>query len=251
MWHLKPILLRGAAVIAALLVWQAAASLLDLKLILVSPLAVAERLSTIWREPGFFETILFSFSRIVTGFFSGLLAGIVLGLLAGRFRLVETLLWPYMVTVKSIPVASFIIIALIWLSAASLSIFISFLMVLPIVYTNVLNGIRAESREMREMATVFRLSPLKRLLYLWVPQMKPYLLSAASVSLGLAWKSGIAAEIIGIPGGSMGEALYYAKVYLNTVDLFAWTVVIVLLSVGFEKLFLALLKAVFKGVEAL
>ena len=49
MWHLKPILLRGAAVIAALLVWQAAASLLDLKLILVSPLAVAERLSTIWR----------------------------------------------------------------------------------------------------------------------------------------------------------------------------------------------------------
>ena len=187
--------------------WQAAASLLDLKLILVSPLEVGARLSTIWREPGFFETILFSFSRIVSGFFAALLAGIVLGLLAGRVRILEILLWPYMVTVKSIPVASFIIIALIWLSAASLSIFISFLMVLPIVYTNVLSGIRAESREMREMASVFRLSPLKRLIYLWIPQMKPYLLSAASVSLGLAWKSGIAAEIIGIPGGSMGDII--------------------------------------------
>jgi len=65
----------------------------------------------------------------------------------------------------------------------------------------------------------------------------------------LAWKAGVAAELIGYPAGSMGEQLYYSKFFLETDTLFAWTVVIIILSVSFEKLFLLLLKLIFKGVE--
>ena len=156
-----------------------------------------------------------------------------------------------MATIKSIPVASFIIIALIWLTSSQLSIVIVFLIVLPVIYTNILNGIKNIDGKILETATIFRLSWKKRLLYIWLPQIKPFIFSASSISMGLAWKSGVAAEIIGIPSGSIGEELYYSKVYLNTTDLFTWTVIIIILSVGFEKIFSLLLKFIFKGIERL
>ena len=212
------------------------------KILLASPLSVLARLFTIWREPGFFGTVLFSFWRIAVGFGIGLLLGIILAVLAGRFSMIETLLWPFFITIKSIPVASFIIISLIWLSSRELSIFISFLIVLPIIYNNMLQGIHSTDSKMIEMANVFHVAWLKRLRYILLPHLMPYLISACSTALGLAWKSGVAAEIIGIPDGSMGEMLYNAKVYLNTIDLFAWTVIIVAVSVLFEKLVIALLK---------
>lgn len=173
------------------------------------------------------------------------------GPLAGRFPLFEVLSLSLGHHVKSIPVASFIIICLIWMSSSRLSIFISFLMVLPIVYTNVLQSIRSADRQLLEAVSIFRLSWPKRALYLWLPQLKPYLLSACTVSLGISWKAGIAAEIIGIPAGSIGRMFYDAKVYFNTVDLFAWTVIVVVISVLFEKGFLALLKGVFGRLETL
>lgn len=240
-----------AAVLFALAVWQTAAMLLNQKILIASPLAVLERLTTIWRNPGFTAALWFSFSRIVSGFMLAMVCGILLAILAGRFHLAEILLWPFLLTIKSVPVASFIVIALIWLSSAQLSVFISFLMVLPIIYSNVLGGVKSMDPQLNQMANVFRVPSGRRLLYIWLPQIKPFLLSACSVSLGLSWKAGIAAEIIGIPDGSIGEALYDAKVYLNTVDLFAWTVIIVLISVLFEKIFMALLKKAFAGLERL
>lgn len=237
-----------AAVLFALGVWQTAAMLLHQGLLLASPVQVLMRLTTIWREPDFAAKLWFSFARIVSGFFLGLVCGILLAVPAGRFRLIENLLWPLMLTVKSVPVASFIVLALIWLSSAQLSVFISFLMVLPIVYSNMLSGIRSIDPKMNEMADVFCVPSGRRFMCIWLPHIKPFLMSACNVALGLAWKSGIAAEIIGIPDGSVGEALYNAKVYLNSEDLLAWTVIVVLVSVVFEKLFMALLA---KGFAAL
>ena len=154
-----------------------------------------------------------------------------------------------MVSVRTVPVASFIVIALVWLSSAQLSVFISFLMVLPIVYTNALQGILNLDVKMEQMSRVFRMSPGRKLRYVTLPQLKPYIISACSVSTGLAWKAGIAAEIIGVPTGSMGERLYQAKIYLDTAELLAWTVVIVAVSVIFEKLFILVLKKAFESVE--
>ena len=238
------------AVAAALAVWQAAAMLLGHDLLLVSPIKVIVRLGTIWREPGFLSAIGFTFFRIVIGFFAGFLAGTLLALLAGRFRIAEVLLWPYTITIKSVPVASIIILCLIFFSSSTLSIFISFLMVLPLIYQNVLQGVKSADAQMLEMAKVFSVQWHRRLFYIYLPSIKPFLLSACSVALGLSWKAGVAAEVIGVPDGSIGEMLYQSKIYLDTDDLFAWTVIIILASFLFEKLFLYLLRRLFTWMEA-
>ena len=140
--------------------------------------------------------------------------------------------------------ASFIILALVWLDSRQLPLFIAALMALPVVYRNVLEGIRGTSRELLEMARVFRVPFSRRLRGVDLPQVLPYFRAAADTALGLSWKAGTAAEVIGLCSSTIGEQLYTAKVYFQTADLFAWTAVIVLLSVLFEGLFL-------RGVDAL
>ena len=140
--------------------------------------------------------------------------------------------------VKATPVASFIILALVWVSGSSLSVLISFLMVLPVLYSAVRTGIGSADRQLLEMAQVFRLPLGRRLRAVWLPAVLPAFRQGCGVALGICWKSGVAAEV---PDGSIGDALYRAKITLSTGELFAWTFVIILLSAVFEKLFLALL----------
>ena len=227
--------IRAWAVLFWLLLWQAGAMAIDQRIILVSPLTVLARLTELVPTLDFWGAIGYSLVRITAGFLLGVAAGTLLAALSARFRRVEELLAPALLAIKSIPVASFIILALILFSSKNLAVLISFLIVLPVLYTNLLSGIRAANPQLLEMARVFRVPALRGIRYVYLPQ-------------GLCWKSGIAAEVIGMPDGSIGEQLQQAKIYLNTPDLFAWTLVIVLVSLIFEKVFLALLK---RGERAL
>ncbi len=209
---------------------------------LVTPFVVVKKLAALPLDAGFWSVVSFSVLRIGLGFLLALLTAMLLAAFAGRFRLVEVMLSPYISVVKSTPIASFIILCLIWLDARSLSVFIAFLIVLPVVYTNVLQGIKSTDPKLLEMAELFEVGWWRRLRYIYVPQISPYLVSACSVAIGMSWKAGIAAEVIGIPDGSIGEKLYEAKVYFSSGDLFAWTVVIVVISILFEKLFMSGLK---------
>ena len=239
---------RALAVLFALCVWQAAAMLLGEPLLLASPVQVAGRLFSLILTEKFWSTVGYTTLRIVCGFLLGFGVGVVLAVLAGRYQGLETLLWPFVVTIKSIPVASFVILVLIWLSSRQLSVFIAFLMVFPVIYLNTLQGLKATDGRMLEMAKMYRLSFSRKLKYIYVPQLQPFLMSACSIALGLSWKSGVAAELIGRPDLSMGDMLYMAKVHMDTADVFAWTVVIILLSQLFEKLFLKLMKKGFERV---
>lgn len=240
---------RLGAVLFSLLLWQAGAMLLNQSMLLASPLQVCARLISLLGKPDTWHTLLFSSLRIIAGFLLGFLAGTVLAIFAGKWEGLEILLWPFVISVKSIPVASFIIISLIFFTSRQLSVFISFLMVFPVIYANVLQGVKSTDEKMLEMAKIFRLPWAKRLKYIHLPQLGPFLFSACSVALGLSWKAGIAAEVIGIPDGSIGEMLYQAKIYFDTADLFAWTIIIVLVSQLFEKLFLLLMKKSFARLE--
>ncbi|MBQ7455826.1 MAG: ABC transporter permease subunit [Clostridia bacterium] len=247
----KEHLLRAAAVLFWLLAWQGASALLNDALLLVSPLRVLGQLFALMGQSAFYKAIWFTLSRIALGFALGAALGALLAVPAARSHLLRVLLRPLMVTVRSVPVASFIILALVWLTSKRVSVFIVFLMVFPIVYGNLLSGLQSESRELAEMARVYRVPPLRRLLYVELPQLKPALLSALTLSLGLSWKAGVAAEIIGVPRGSMGAALAQAKLYLDTPTLYAWTVSVVLLSVLFERLILFAVKRGFARLERL
>ena len=207
-------------------------------LLLPSPAETFLRLRQLLGDPSFYSIIGHTFLRIFSGFLLGTAAGCILGGLTAFSPLLYRFFALPMNAIKSTPVASFVILALVWIKGENLSTFIAFLMVLPVIYTNVLGGILSTDRKLLEMAQVFRIPLFRRIRYIYLSQLLPYLRTGFSLSLGLCWKAGVAAEVIGIPKGSIGEKLYEAKVYLETPDLFSWTLVIVLISVIFEKLFL-------------
>lgn len=242
---------RVASIVIVLLAWQAVAMVIAQPLLISSPLQVIQRLGTIWMEDGFWASVLYSFSRITLGFLLSFVFGIALAVLAGKVRTVEVLLWPIILAVKTVPIVAIILICLIWMTSDQLTTFIVVLMILPIIYTNMLNAIKSTDQNMLQMADSFHLPFSKRLLFIYLPQIKPFLISACSVSLGTSWKAGIAAEVLSIPDGSIGEMMHDAKVYFLTTDLLTWTLLVVLISLAFEKLFLKLLEAFFAQIDKL
>ena len=199
--------IRIVAVFFWITIWQFASMYLGQEILLASPVSVVRKLFELIFTGNFWQSVGFSFVRIVTGFLLAMFLGIFLAVLAYWSKTVEILIAPVIAVVKSTPVASFIILCLIWIPSRNLSVFISFLMVLP------------------------------------------YFLSACRLSLGMCWKAGVAAEVIGVPSGSIGEKLYNAKIYLNTPDLFAWTIVIIVISFVFEKCFLGIVSRVVYMIE--
>ena len=230
--------------------------LINQRILLVSPVRVILRLIELIPTEDFLASLLHSLLHITGGFLAALLAAGLLAALSARFRAASELLAPLMLAIRTIPVVSFIILALFFVSSKYLAILISFLMGLPIIYQNLLEGIRQlresqESRQLMEMSRLFRLRPYRRMRYIILGQLMPYLRAACSSAIGLCWKAGAAAEVIGMPDKSIGEKLQQAKIYLNTPDLLAWTLVLVLVSLSFEKIFLKLLSTAEKKTRVI
>ncbi len=219
------------------LIWHFAAWRTGNALLLPSPAQTLARLGELARTPEFWVITAKSLVRVFAGAFFAILAGTFFAIVCARASLMRRLLSPIITVVRATPVASFIILALLWIGRGVLPSFISFLMVFPIVFTNVLEGISQTSRELLEMAQLFRLPTLLKLKRIYLPSVAPYFNSAARSSLGLSWKAGISAEVLAFSPDSIGQMISQSKNLLETVDLFAWTAVIIILSVGIEFLF--------------
>ncbi len=170
-------------------------------------------------------------------------------MLTSSFEFLNRLFYPLISLAKATPVASFIILALVWIKKNGVPVFIVFLIVLPIVWANVSEAIKNTDKSMLEMAKVFRFGKLKTIKEIYVHSVLPYFAAGCTTALGLAWKSGVAAEVISLPQSSVGYHLYRSKITIETADLFAWTLVVIILSVLLEKLITALLKKIRKGNE--
>ncbi len=235
---LKKPIYKILAIAFWIIVWEALALAIDSDLIIASPVKVVKTLFSLVLTSAFWKSLLYSTLRILGGFFLALILGTLLAAVSSKLLIIRSLLEPITSVIKATPVASFIILAIIWFGSKNLAIFISFLMVFPVIYLNVLKGIESTDKKLLEMARVYKFSPLRVLLYIYLPDVMPFFISACSVSLGLCWKSGVAAEVIGITTGSIGENLYRAKLYFETGELLAWTAVIIAVSIAFEKLFM-------------
>lgn len=222
--------------------WQTTSVFIQNDIIFAGPADVVRSFFLLIPTADFWLSIGHSFAKISIGFCAAFFSGILIGCLAFRFPSLEEVLEPMILLIKSIPVASFVILALIWVGSANLSIFISFLVVFPILYVNTITGLQNADSKLLEMAAVFSVSRSNRIRFIYLPALLPYLVSGCKVALGMSWKSGIAAEVIGVPASTIGENLYMSKIYLATADLFAWTIVIILVSALFEKLFLTLIR---------
>ncbi len=237
----RPFHLKIWALLVWLVIWQIAAMAVDLPIFFVTPLAVLQKFISLAATLAFWKAGAYTLARIVAGFLLAAVSAVLLAVLSARFRILEQFLAPPLLAIRSVPVVSFIILALICFSSKHLSILISFLMVLPILYANTLQGIRAADAQLLEMANVFSIGAFRKVRYIYLPQVFPYFRAACTSAMGIAWKAGTAAEVIGMPTGSIGERLQEAKTYLMTTDLFAWTVLIVLFSLVTEKVGLYLL----------
>ncbi len=246
---MKKRLISAVCVLFWLAVWQVGAMALGQELLLVSPVRTVGRLLELVPTEGFLRSAAFSSARILGGFGLGLLSGTLLALLAGKFRFVRTLLSPLVTAVKAVPVASITVLALVWVSSRNLSVLVTFLIALPVVYSNMLESLDSLDPQLTEMAKLYRVSGWRRFAGVYLSQLLPGFRSAAELAIGLSWKSGAAAEVIGIPSGSIGEKLYEAKVYLETADLFAWTIAVIILSWLSEKLFLLVVGIVVRAVS--
>lgn len=229
-----------------LCVWEVACLAAGSELLLPSPVQTFLRLFELAGTGGFWLDALMSLARIVEGFLLGVLAGTVLGAAAARLKVLNEFLSPVVNIIKSTPVASFIILALVWIKKDGVPVFISFLMVLPILWGNVTQGIAQTDKGLLEMANLFRFGRRKTVTKVYVPSVMPYFFAGCTTALGLAWKAGVAAEVLSLPARSIGRELYNAKIYLETTDLFAWSAAVILLSIVLEKLLVAGLDAVKK-----
>ena len=240
---------RCGIILFWLAIWQLAAAAVGNQILFVGPVQVLAALIHLLPSPDFWKTVICSFAKISLGFLLAFLSGIILGTAAWRFSLIRDFLSPVISLTKSVPVASFVILALIWIGSKNLSVIISFTVVLPMIYSGTVSGLSSTDLRLMEMAAVFRMPLLKRIRYLYIPALIPYLVSSCRTALGISWKSGIAAEVIGTPAFSIGRQLYNAKISLETERLFAWTIVIILASTIFEHIFLWLLRSVPCGAK--
>lgn len=225
-----------------LALWQVLYLSVGQEILIVSPARVLQRLLELAVDSGFWFSAGSSVLRIVAGFFLAVLAGTVLGAACSGVRFLYDLVYPVISIIKATPVASFIVLALVWIKSGNVPVFTSFLMVLPVVWGNVCQGIRKTDGNLLEMAQAFRFGRLKTVRRVYLPSVMPYFTAACTTGMGLAWKAGIAAEVLANTRDSIGGRIYGAKIYLETADLFAWTAVVVVMSVVLEKLMLQIIR---------
>jgi NitT/TauT family transport system permease protein len=237
---------KTGVILVWLLMWQLVYVLVDQELLISSPLNVFVRIFELSFTAVFWKSIGISFVRILVGLVLALIVGTILAIITTKIKLLDYFFKPMLNVIKATPVASFIILALIWLKSYRISAFIAFLMVLPMVWANVSEGIKNTDIKLIEMTKVFKIPKSRVLKAVYIPSVMPYFVTACNVGIGFAWKAGIAAEIIGLSKDTIGRNLYDAKIYLETVDIFAWTVVVIILSLLFEKGFAKAINFLFK-----
>ena len=237
-------------------IWYLAARFLDIRLkgrgnelLLPYPATVLRSLKTLCTTPRFWITVGQSLLRILKGLASGVMLGSFLAVLTCKWSWCHDLLAPAVRVIRATPVASFILLILLWTGRDDVPTVIAALMVLPVVWENLSQGICSADRQLLELARAYRFSPLKTAFLIYVPTIRPYFAAAITTSMGLAWKSGAAAEVLCLPKFGIGTQIYQSKLYLEVLDLFAWTLVVVVLSILLEKLLSLLLRSKTGGLR--
>ena len=219
-----------------LAVWWLASLAVGKSLLIPAPPEVVRRLGELVVTAAFWRYTALTLLRITLGLLIGIAAGVITAVLTSRSALLSALLAPAVRIVRATPVASFIILVLLWVANGRVPAVISALVVLPIIWENTCAGLKSVDGSLLEFARAYRLTRLDTLRHVVLPAMLPQLSAAVCTSIGLAWKSGVAAEVLCLPKAAIGTQVYFSKLYLDTPALFAWTIVVVLLSMTVERL---------------
>jgi NitT/TauT family transport system permease protein len=224
------------AIIFWLAIWEITARLVGHSFILPSVSETLISLAKLSIQSVFWITIARSIFRIALGFVLGTLVGIVLGCIAGLIKPFDAVFSPLMVVLRSTPVASFIMVLWFFIGSGTIPTVIALFMVMPIIWQNTTDGINGIDRNMLELSRIYRFSLKKKISHVYFPALKTALLPAIITSSGLAWKAGIAAEIITYTKNSIGANISDAKNFFEGAEMMAWTMTVILLSLAIEAL---------------
>lgn len=242
----KKILCKIGIVFLWIIAWQLFSMWVNQPLLLASPIRCARELWKLLPTVAFWQAAGGSVFRILTGFAAGAVCACLLAAIAFRIKIVEEMFAPVVILIKAVPVASFVVMLLIWWGSSGLTMAVCFLVALPILYTNVLEGFKQTDVKLLEMAKVFRMPVKNCFFYIRRPALRPYVESGIRLAIGMCFKAGVAAELIGTPQFSIGERLYMSKIYLDTAGVFAWTCVVIVLSAMLEKCVMYAVKCFFR-----
>jgi NitT/TauT family transport system permease protein len=219
-----------------LAIWKIISVIVNSAIIIPSPESTIISLFNLIKTREFFIIIFFSLERGLIGFAISFVLGLFVGFAAGFNRVFNKIFEPFLVIIRSTPVMTIILIALIWFKANNVPIFASFLMSFPIICTNVMEGIKNIDPKLLEMAKIYRVNRTRVVKEIYLPSIVPFLTAAISTSFGIGWKVVIAAEVLSQPKYAIGTSLQNSKIYLNINDVFAWTIIAILIGYLFERL---------------
>lgn len=211
-------------------IWKLLSVIIGRSIILPPPELVLVQTLRFLATRDAWSKILATTLRGLGGFSISLLLGIITGLAAGRSRVFKWFSDPFLISIRSIPVLSLILLAIIWFPTELVPVFICFLIAYPVISSAVASGVSQVDSELLEMAAVYKKSQWTVLRDITLPSVMPYLLNGVSTGLGLTWKSVVAAEVLSMPSSGLGTAMQTAQLQLDTAHLFAWTLIVVILA---------------------
>jgi NitT/TauT family transport system permease protein len=218
-------------------------------------MATLTRLSELVVTPLFWLTVRGTTTRVLQGVLLAFAFGCVLAVLTKRFLLLKIVFEPILGIFRAMPSASIIILALVWLPTFRIPVFIIFLVITPLIWANIYEGLGSVDVKLLEIAKIFKWSFWKRIRYIHMPHLAPFIASALSTAFGQGFRTAIGSEVIARPPNSMGRMIYDARIYMQTINLFAWTVAVLVVSVLIVKITTKLLRllsdklAGTKGIE--
>ncbi|MBQ8618146.1 MAG: ABC transporter permease subunit [Clostridia bacterium] len=237
------VLLSRAGVFAFYLaLWALLASWIGQPLLLPTPASVGRKLLALLPDSQFYLSLGATLMRTLLAYALGIAGAAGLSVVCVKSRVMELLLSPLLSAIRATPVTSFIVLALVWLSSPRVPVLTGFLMTLPVVYSALIQAIRAIDPKLLEMARMYGFGRAKTLLHVTIPSVLPAFVQSCLAAIGLCWKAVVAAEVIGVPKLAVGSRIYESKIYLETDSLLAWTLTIILLSVLLEALLKRLAK---------
>lgn len=223
-------------------VWQLAAMIVGLELLLPTPVSVARSLIALAATAEFWLSALYTLVRVLGGMMGGVILGVALAALTHFCRWADLLFSPAVRVVRATPVVSFILLVYLWVTRTNIPGVIAALMVLPVMWGSLTAGLDNVDGQLLEMAHAYRFSRWKTLRLIYIPSVRSHFTGGVLTAFGLAWKSGVAAEVICPPRLAIGSRIQQARLAMETPELFAWTLVIIVLSLGLERLIRVLLK---------
>ncbi len=209
------------------------------------PHHVLAKLFELLSKGSFYLSTLSSLVRIFVSTTIAVILGIAVSIICSKFSFLHSLIQPLLSTIKSVPVTVFVFILYLLIFDFT-SMFITILMVFPIVFANIYEGIKSVDKDLLEVCQAYKIPFSKRIKSLYLPAIMPYFVSALTTSIGLAWKAGIAAEALCPPDNSMGLHISLAKQNIDNEELFAWALTLIIINLIFEFVFKRLIRVAFK-----